>query len=413
MSTSKPSYHWVIAGCCFLMLFVNIGLPSTSFSVYQPYIVALPGIGDVGGSLVLTVRTATTFAAMFLVNAWFNRVNIRAGATVAALFTACAFFVFARADNLPLFCLGAVLAGVGYGFGGMVAMTLLVGRWFKSHVGRAVGIGSVGSGVASVVIPIIALQIIHNASLATAFFAEGVLALVCAVALALLLRNHPRELGLEPYHSEDKPDKGKRRKDTEIDFSALKPIPAHTRHLLMVAMLFVGAFSVGGMGYLSVLMTSEGYDPIFAGTMVSVAGLALTLSKYGTGEVIDHVGPRKGSAVAFAVLIAGLALCCLSVTGSVPVAVGAAVLYGAGAALGTVGISMWSLELTDLEHRARSVRNFQICYSLGGMLVNTFPGVLKALTGSYLPTYVIILAGAVIAFVIIIAAYRRYRPEMG
>ena len=32
----KRHYEKVIALCCFLILFTNIGLPSTSFSVYQP-----------------------------------------------------------------------------------------------------------------------------------------------------------------------------------------------------------------------------------------------------------------------------------------------------------------------------------------------------------------------------------------
>ena len=39
----KQHYEAVVAVCCFLILFTNVGLPSTSFSVYQPYLVGLPG----------------------------------------------------------------------------------------------------------------------------------------------------------------------------------------------------------------------------------------------------------------------------------------------------------------------------------------------------------------------------------
>ena len=44
MSTGaiKRHYEKVIAACCFLILFTNVGLPSTSFSVFQPYLVDLP-----------------------------------------------------------------------------------------------------------------------------------------------------------------------------------------------------------------------------------------------------------------------------------------------------------------------------------------------------------------------------------
>ena len=42
----RAHYEKVICACCFLVLFTNIGLPSTSFAVYQPYIVAIPDVGD-------------------------------------------------------------------------------------------------------------------------------------------------------------------------------------------------------------------------------------------------------------------------------------------------------------------------------------------------------------------------------
>ena len=51
----KQNYPKIISACCFLFLFVNVGMPSTSFSVYQPYLVQL--VGDSGGALVLSVRT--------------------------------------------------------------------------------------------------------------------------------------------------------------------------------------------------------------------------------------------------------------------------------------------------------------------------------------------------------------------
>ena len=55
MSTGaiKRHYEKVIAACCFFILFTNVGLPSTSFSVFQPYLVDLPGVGNTGGSIII------------------------------------------------------------------------------------------------------------------------------------------------------------------------------------------------------------------------------------------------------------------------------------------------------------------------------------------------------------------------
>ena len=63
LGSVKRHYEKVICVCCFLILFTNIGLPSTSFSVYQPYLVAIPGVGHAGGSVILSVRT---FAIIFV-----------------------------------------------------------------------------------------------------------------------------------------------------------------------------------------------------------------------------------------------------------------------------------------------------------------------------------------------------------
>ena len=61
----KKQYQTIIVACAFTLLFVNTGFTSTSFSIYQSYIVNIPGVGDVGGSVVVTVRTFVSLICMF------------------------------------------------------------------------------------------------------------------------------------------------------------------------------------------------------------------------------------------------------------------------------------------------------------------------------------------------------------
>lgn len=81
----------------------------------------------------------------------------------------------------------------------MVASTMLIGRWFKDHVATAAGIAAVGSGVAAVIVPPVVVALESAFSLSSAFVAEGILALVCAITLYALLRNKPQDMGLVPY----------------------------------------------------------------------------------------------------------------------------------------------------------------------------------------------------------------------
>ena len=413
ISLHPKHYERVITACCFLFLFVNIGLPSTSFSVYQPYLVSLPAVGDTGGSLILSARTLTSFAAMFLVGAYLNRLDVRAGAAVGCFLTGAGFIVYSFAASLPVFLFAAVLTGLGYGLGGMVGMTLLMNRWYKSRVATSIGIATVGSGVASIVMPIVILPIIHALSLQMAFRFEAAIAIVFGIVVFVFLRNHPDDIGAEPFHSPEGPEHKPGSKAHDVDLDMLTPLPAHMRTLLLAAMVITGAFCLGGMSYLSVNLTSVGFDAVFAGTMVSVAGAALTVSKFTAGEVIDHAGPRKGTFMLFSVLIVGTVLCCLPFLHNYALSAVGTALYGFGTSIGSVGISLWALELSDAKHRTRTVRNYQICYSLGGFLFNLFPGVLMEATGSYAVIYVILLVCGVLAAAIILHAYRCYRPEMG
>ncbi len=106
----RKHYPKVITACCFLFLFVNIGMPSTSFSVYQPYLVALPDIGDSGGSLILSVRTLVTLLAMFVVNRYYNRLDCRLAVTLGCALTAAGFYLYSFATSMPVFLAGGSAA---------------------------------------------------------------------------------------------------------------------------------------------------------------------------------------------------------------------------------------------------------------------------------------------------------------
>ena len=71
----RQRYHYIIVFCCFLSLFVNIGLPSTSFAVYQPSIVAL--VGDAAGSTILAVRILVSVLAITVVDRYYDMLDTR------------------------------------------------------------------------------------------------------------------------------------------------------------------------------------------------------------------------------------------------------------------------------------------------------------------------------------------------
>lgn len=405
----KRHYDKIIAGCCFLFLFANLGLASTAFSVHQPYIVAIEGVGDAGGSLILSVRTAVSLLAMLFVDRYYSALDVRRGVFFATLATACGFFIYSFAGSLPVFLAGAVFLGLGYGLGGMVAVTYIANRWFAGGLGAMIGFASMGSGVATIVMPMMVLQIIHGASLAAAFRFEGALAAAVGALVVLVLRNRPSDLGIDPYQAPPaEGGEGKRRRRGSRESRPMREAPPREHLLLMAAMTGVGIFSCCAVTYISVLATSNGFSPVLAALLVSVAGIALTLSKFVTGELFDHLGGAAATAILFAIGIAGYGLCCAAGLGNAGVMVAGAALMGAGISLGSVGVSVWSIDLSSRANRDREIRNFQVAYAIGAFISNTLPGFIKDAVGTYVASYAAVAVVAALAALVILRYYLRY-----
>lgn len=438
ISALKRHYEKVICGCCFLLLFTNVGLASTSFSVYQPYLVELPGVGHSGGSIVISVRTFVSLIAMFLVARYYEKLDCRRGVTIASFFVGAGFVTYALCtSNFVGLCVGSVLTGLGYGFGGMVASTMLIGRWFKDHVATAAGVAAVGSGVAAVVIPPAVVALESALSLSSAFAAEGLLALVDGTLLYVLLRNKPEDIGLSAYvdpklsqQDDIQPETSKgeslqegadqceeackkgpkakftnRNKPKKSNTRISRNLPAKMVPVVFIAMVFIGCVSVGGSNYLAVLFTSEGFTTEYAAFLVSISGACLTLSKLFMGMIFDKVGTCKGSFMFFCLFIAGMLLLCLSDMGNHNFAFSGVVLYSLGLALGTVGISIWSIELAPRGQQVKTIRNFQIAYALGGFIFTFLPGFLMEATGTYLSSYLTLFVMMITAAIIIVGLY--------
>ena len=420
----KRHYEQILISCCFLFIFVNIGLASTAFSVHQPYLVAIEGIGDTGGSLILSARTLVSLIAMLVVDRYYSLLDVRRGVFAACLFTAIGFAIYSVAINLPTFMTGAVFLGLGYGLGGMVAMTYLANRWFSSGIGAVIGFTSMGSGIASIVMPLIVTAVISASSLSTAFRVEASIAAGVGLLVFAFLRNRPSDLDMQPFshavrekkrikhgaRSTGEPTTGKKSANNSQPRPIAAPVPAGQRALLMAAMVFVGIFCCCGITYLSVLATSHGFDTTFAALLVSIAGAALTVAKFVTGELFDHLGAPRASAIMFAFACVGFTLCCFVGLGNATIMICGAIAVGCGLSLGTVGISVWSIDLSDPATRTKQIKNFQVAYALGGFIANTLPGLVKDLVGTYVVSYAAMVIVAALAGGIILHFYRRFKP---
>lgn len=407
------------------MMFVNMGLSTTSFNVYQSYIVAMPGVADANGSVVIALRMLVAAIALVFVARFYANVPARVGVFVSVTCTGIGFIFYGMAagvgsfistqvvvSSMPFLLMGAIFCGIGYAFGGVVPMAMLLNRWFCRDVSSIVGYVSAGSGLDAALMPVVIHFFISNYSVSVAFWFEAALSICIGVVCLALIRESPASLGLTP-HPITKRGGGAHTHNHE------KPL-AHNAHLSRPATwgmyatgFFAGTIGISAFSYLGILMTTEHFDAGFVAGLLSVGGICITVSKIFTGRMFAAVGTRRGCTVVYTFLIIGLAGCSLMSLQNMVIAVVAIVSMYIGGSLTTVAMPMWGLELAQPAQQADLVKNLQVCYSAGGLIFNLLPGFLMQATGGYEITYTIILLFAVASLCIVDSVYKRYRQAPG
>lgn len=372
-------------------MFVNVGFPSTSFGIYQPYIVAVPGMTHAYGSLIVTLRNLSSLLTMFFVAIYYKKFNCRMGIVIATIITAIGFVLFGFSDNVVMFSISSVICGIGYGLGGSAGMTILLGNWFTKDIGKAIGIATIGSSLSGVILPGLVLYIISNLSLNYAFWAQACIAIVTAVILLIFVRNKPLTL---------KTNSENFRKKTKI-------MSKHKYRLFVFGIFLIGGACLSGIVYLSILFTTAGVDANVAANVVAVCSAFLCLGKFITGYTFDRFGTYKGTALVIIIVFSGILLLCWAPYQSDIFAYVAAALFGWGSSITTVGISKWSLDLSRSGRREKTVRDFQSAYAAGGFVTGMFPGLIAEVFNSYIPFYAFSVFLIIIAGIIILSVYPR------
>lgn len=390
---------WAVCLGCTLALLVCGGLCINAFSVTQPYILAQNGFTNTQTSMITTACSVTFLLCMFVVNAYYEKLGYRVGLTLAVLLGVGSFVLFAEARTLPGYYLAGMLAGVSYGLGAMLPASILMLRWFSSRRGTAIGICAAGTGISAVVFSPILSALIERFSLRVCFYFEALVSLLAAIAVFLLIRERPEACGLAPYGTQEAASSSEKQ----------KPFirPGRFRWaMLYLGVVLIGSIASPGFAHMMILFTSSGFSGAQAAFAVSVFGLALTVGKCFYGAACDRLGTEKSNWLFGAFLVAGLICCTLAGLRSVALMLLAAVLFGIGIPLSTVGLSVWAADFCPESQRARCIQRFQLCYAVGGLAFSFMPGAIADLTGSYAPAYIVFTLFAIFTLAVVQSTYR-------
>lgn len=410
----KDNYAWKICFAGALLIFISMGVVSNGFAIFLPYIREEFGLTNAQTSTLVTVRLIMNFVSLIFIGFYYDRLNIRLGATVSVGFAVIGFFVYSFAKGYAGFIIGSAIAGLTYGLGSMVPASILMNRWFFRHKALAISICSAGSGIGSILVPPVITGLLSAMSLAQVFRLMAVFILVCMVVIFLIIRNDPRELGLSRY--------GESREELSALAASLGKatpskgkIPATVMVIACVSCLLMGAQGNPGMSHIPVLYNSAGFTTVFCAALLSIIGIALTVGKIFLGELTDKVGSFKSTIAFCSLLVAGNLMCSLAgVAGNMDGSSGAVLamasvsVLGLGYSVSTIGPSLWAGYLASETDYARVLRSFQLNYAFGALIMGSVPGILAdAFGGSYVPAFAVFTALSLVASVLMVTAYRK------
>lgn len=383
----RPHRAWLVCIGCALLFFCTSGLSVNAFTVYQPYILSQNGFTNAQSSSIITVRSLFGLLGMLCTGRYYRRFSLRWGVALAGVFTVLGFALFGVAGSLPAYYGAAAVMGLGYGFGTMIPISIILEHWFWKKRTLAIGICSAFTGLSTFGLPSLLTWLILAFGLSAAFFAEAAFAAVLVLLSFLLIRGAPAD-GDTPYGF------GEERETSAAGGGGVHLKPSEWP-VLWAMLLCLGALTSVGYSHLTVHLTSTGFDPHVTALAITASGLAMTFGKFAFGWLSDKLPVLRKNRLFAALLFAGLALLCL-VRRSVPLLFLAVCAYGFGLAFTTVGITEWAADLSTAEEYETVVRRFQLGYAAGGFVFSSLPGVLADRFGaSYVPAYLFFILCAV------------------
>ena len=373
-------------GACILQLCI-VGLSINSFTVYLPYLLHRCGLSNTESANILLVRNCVAFACLFFVGKVYEKLELRLGIGLAFVCSAGGMILYSAAQNFWQLAAGAVMAGMGYGLGGMYPVSVLLHRWFRIHEPIALGICTACTGLAVIFGSPLITAISETYGVQMTLLAHGVMLVVSAVVSFIIIRNWPENV------EHRKVVKKERKRSFSFTW-------------MHVASLCIGVSGNAAFQFLGMHFSNLGLSSYEVASVISVVGTALMISKFLYGGSVDHFGTRRTNMVFMFISIAGLILCCLC-GDDYKMAMLSMILYGLGLAYPTIGLTVYAEDLCSVEEFEDKVREYQMCYTLGSLTFSPIVGILADLTGSYVLFYLIAAALGIVALAIIEQNYKR------
>lgn len=400
LANRKIHYAWIIMIGCGLVTFYSVGLAFNCLSVYLNPLMESLGISNTLRSSMAMFYQVGSLLSLFTINAVIKKIGTRRSVLYSSLLMAAGYLILAAAKHIVL-CYAAMLSiGIGYGLCSLVPVSLLLTEWFAEKRGLAMGIAMCGSGISTIMAPAMVNRAIDAWGVNSAFILQAAIITICAVLAFVLLRDKPADLGILPYG--DKTERLDEKNTSEKKNASLRENINDIRFVMLAAAIFLaGCLIAPTVQHLSPFVSQSGYSGQIAATAVSSYGFIMLLGKPVFGTVLDKLGVVKGNTYGYMFLISAL-ISGAFLSKNIVLVYALPFCLGMGSApMVTVGFPMWVTEIFGKEKMPGVFSLMRICYTFGGLVGASVPGIVYDHTGSYTMLFLLYIAMAAISYLIL------------
>mgnify|MGYP001025553647 CR=1 FL=1 len=371
------------------LLGVGVGVSGLLFYTSGIFVADLAKtIGLTRTQFGLASLCATTAVAIAnpLVGWLVDRFGVRRPAAFGLVSLAIGFFALgALTESVAAYVALQTVTAFFAAASGPIAYNKAISAWFERHRGAALGITMTGIGIAAAIVPPLLARTIAGHGWRTGYYVLGAVALVGLVPLLALVRLPPSYRSSSPAAAGGDP--------AVPDF-----------HRSSVFWMLMAAFTTLAVGFAGLLqhfvpmLTDLGVEPVRAGSLAGVIGVAVIVSRIVVGLLVDRFfAPR----VAVGTCLLCIAGCAVLLVYGAPGAVFAAIALGAamGAEIDLIGFLV--ARYFGLRAFGRAYGWQYAAFIVAGGVSPLWMGILFDRTGTYrssLPACMVILSFAALLF---------------
>lgn len=364
---NKIHYGYVIVLCCFLIMFVIVGLVMSCAGIFYRPVSQELGI-DVGRfGLYMSLNFLSSTLMLSVAGRLMERYSARWILTICSAVIAVTFMLMSRFNAVWQFYAAGIVFGIALAFLLYLGFPTLLNRWFKTRMGVFIGICSAGSGIGGVLFNPLAGHLIATYGWRTTYLLFGI-AILCVVTpvLGIWLRDYPADKGLQPYGAADSAPSNAtepNRQETGIAYAVALRMPVFYG-------LIIFAFLMNATATLNIFIPAYMQDVAYSVEQASLAASAamvgVTVGKVLLGMINDRT-PLGGVLTTVGLGILGLFLLLLGAT-NIAIAIAGGFCFGWAYAGVTVQTPILVRAAFGNKNYAQIYSNISMSIAIGGAI---------------------------------------------